>query len=110
MRVVLQVFRERIATSMGRSRTLATTVSGGVLRSSVQQSPGTATYITSAAMPTWATTEWQAVSQCAASGINTPSCLQAGLTLRLHFPRNDKQWGDSHFCKKNETKFLLTVL
>jgi hypothetical protein len=41
--VVLQVFREGIATTMGRSTTLAASVSGGVLRSSVHHSLGTAT-------------------------------------------------------------------
>jgi hypothetical protein len=44
--VVLQVFREGIVTTMVHSTTLAATVTGGVLRRTILQTPGTATCIT----------------------------------------------------------------
>ena len=41
--VVLQVFRVATVTTMVHSTALATLVAGGVLRSTVQRTPGTAT-------------------------------------------------------------------
>ena len=45
-----QVFRAAAAKAMGHSTTLVTSVSGGVLRSSIQTLPGTATWVTTMAM------------------------------------------------------------
>lgn len=62
---------------MARSTTLAEPVSGGVRQRAVLQAPGTAAWITTAAMPAEASTIRRTVSRCVASGIR-PAYRQAG--------------------------------
>ena len=51
-----QVFRVATVTTMVVSTTLATTVTGGLLRRAHPSTPGTAAWITATATCTWATT------------------------------------------------------
>ena len=64
-----QVFRAITVTAMAHLAALATTVTGGVLRGSIQPVPGSATWVTPMAMPTESTTISQMGFLSVASGI-----------------------------------------
>jgi len=76
---VSQVFRAVTVTAVVRSPTLATSVTGGVLRRAILPVPGTATWFTALAMFTGTTTISTLGSLSVASGINLPACRQTGL-------------------------------
>ena len=76
MPAVLQASRVAAVVPMGRSATLARSVTGGVLVRALQIKPGTAFWAIPMAKLTGAITTRVAVFLCGASGIDLPACLR----------------------------------